>query len=40
MAKGHLCPLCHSYTVQPQSTNKMKCSSCKTVFDKKHITSR
>jgi hypothetical protein len=38
MAKGHRCPICNTYTVQPKSTNKMQCSSCNTIFDKARIT--
>lgn len=37
MAKGHLCPICGTHTVQPKSTNKLWCSKCKTVFDKATI---
>jgi len=37
MPKGHKCPLCRTFTVQPISTNKMKCSKCKTTFDKARI---
>jgi ribosomal protein L37AE/L43A len=39
MAKGYLCPICKTHTVQPLSTNRMKCSKCGTVFDKSRITS-
>ena len=38
MAKGHLCPICNTHTVQPKSTNKMQCTSCKTIFEKSRIT--
>lgn len=37
MAKGYKCPLCGTHTVHPISTNKMKCSSCGTTFDKARI---
>lgn len=40
MAKGHLCPLCDTHTLQPSSTNKLKCSDCKSVFDREMILSR
>ncbi|SNR82051.1 hypothetical protein SAMN04488107_0041 [Geodermatophilus saharensis] len=32
MARGHLCRLCETYTVQPLSTNRSKCSKCGTVY--------
>ncbi len=34
MAKGHKCPVCGTHTVHPMSTNRMRCSQCKSVFDK------
>lgn len=40
MAKGFHCPVCGRYTVHPESTNKMRCSNCNTLFDRDRITSR
>ena len=37
MAKGHLCPLCETHTLQPESTNYLRCSSCKTKFHRDQI---
>jgi|GEM_PF-2205728 len=28
MAKGHLCPDCQTYTLQPVSTNWLQCTKC------------
>ena len=28
MAKGHLCPVCNTYTLQRVSTNWLQCSDC------------
>jgi ribosomal protein L37AE/L43A len=28
MAKGHLCPICGTYTLQRISTNWLQCSDC------------
>ncbi len=40
MAKGYRCPVCGKYTVHPESTNKMRCSNCNTLYDKDVILSR
>lgn len=37
MAKGHLCPLCNTYTVHPETTNFMRCSQCNTKFERDRI---
>jgi ribosomal protein L37AE/L43A len=34
MAKGHKCPVCGKYTLQPHTTNQLKCSDCQTVVKK------
>lgn len=34
MPKGHLCPVCQTYTLQPYTTNQLKCSKCDTVVKK------
>jgi DNA-directed RNA polymerase subunit RPC12/RpoP len=40
MAKGYECPVCGTYTVHPESTNKMRCSRCNSQYDKEVILSR
>jgi ribosomal protein L37AE/L43A len=40
MAKGYKCPVCETYTVHPESTNKMRCSKCNSLFDRTLILSR
>jgi ribosomal protein L37AE/L43A len=37
MAKGHKCPACGKYTLQPYTTNQLKCSDCKAVFKKDRV---
>lgn len=37
MAKGHLCPLCGTYTVQAETTNYLRCSKCNTKFPRDQI---
>lgn len=37
VAKGYLCKLCGTHTVQPQSTNRFKCSKCGTVFTRETV---
>ena len=34
VAKGHECPVCGRYTLQPYTTNQLKCSSCDTIVRK------
>lgn len=34
MARGHLCKVCGTYTVQSVSTNWAKCSKCGTKYPK------
>lgn len=34
MAKGHKCPKCNQYKLQPYTTNQLKCSNCDTVVKK------
>ncbi|MFE1909577.1 hypothetical protein ACFW96_38915 [Streptomyces gardneri] len=37
MAKGHKCPVCGTQTLQPISTNRLKCSKCDSTFPKNVI---
>lgn len=37
MAKGHECPNCHMNTLQPYTTNQLKCSNCDTVVKKDQV---
>jgi hypothetical protein len=39
MAKGHKCPACGKQTVHLESANKMRCSNCNSLYDKKVILS-
>lgn len=34
MAKGYECPVCGTYTLQPYTTNQLKCTQCETVVKK------
>jgi ribosomal protein L37AE/L43A len=34
MAKGHECPSCGKNTLQPYTTNQLKCSNCDTIVKK------
>ena len=34
MAKGHKCPNCGKNTLQPYTTNQLKCSDCGTIVKK------
>lgn len=34
MAKGHRCPNCGKNTLQPDTTNWLKCSNCETKVKK------
>jgi ribosomal protein L37AE/L43A len=34
MAKGHKCPTCGKNTLQPYTTNQLKCSDCGTTVKK------
>jgi ribosomal protein S27AE len=34
MAKGNECPKCGSHTLQPYTTNQLKCSKCSTIVRK------
>lgn len=37
MAKGHECPKCRKYTLQPYTTNQLKCTNCDTVVKKDQL---
>jgi len=39
MPKGHRCPVCGKYTLQPYTTNQLRCSdaSCQTVVKKDRV---
>lgn len=37
MPKGHKCPVCGTQTLQPTSTNRLKCSKCDSTFLKSMI---
>jgi ribosomal protein L37AE/L43A len=37
MPKGHKCPVCGTQTLQPSSTNRLKCSKCASTFPKNLI---
>ena len=37
MPKGHKCPVCDKFTLQPYTTNQLKCSNCDTVVKKDQI---
>ena len=37
MAKGHECPMCGKNTLQPYTTNQLKCSNCGTTVKKDQI---
>lgn len=37
MAKGHECPNCGKNTLQPYTTNQLKCSNCDTVVKKDQV---
>lgn len=37
MAKGQKCPKCGNYTLQPYTTNQLKCSQCGTIVKKDQI---
>ncbi len=37
VAKGHECPVCGKYTLQPYTTNQLKCTSCDTVIKKSQV---
>jgi len=37
MAKGHECPVCGTNTLQPYTTNQLKCSTCGGVFKKEAL---
>lgn len=34
MAKGHKCPSCGQYTLQPYTTNQLRCTQCDTIVKK------
>lgn len=34
MTKGHRCPVCNTFTAQHHSTNRLRCSKCKSVYPK------
>ena len=38
MAKGHLCPNCGKNTLQPYTTNQLKCTNCETVVKRDQLT--
>lgn len=35
--KGHKCPVCDRNTLQPYTTNQLKCSQCQTVVKKDRL---
>ncbi|RKE19987.1 TFIIB zinc-binding protein [Streptomyces sp. TLI_171] len=37
MAKGHKCPNCGKNTLQPYTTNQLRCSSCDTIVKKDRL---
>lgn len=37
MAKGDECPKCGKHTLQPYTTNQLKCSNCDTVVKKDQV---
>jgi ribosomal protein L37AE/L43A len=37
MPKGHKCPTCGKYTLQPYTTNQLKCSACHTIVRKDRV---
>jgi len=37
MPKGHKCPNCGKHTLQPYTTNQLKCSNCDTVVKKDQV---
>lgn len=37
MAKGFKCPKCGRYTLQPESTNWLRCSNCETKVKKDNV---
>jgi ribosomal protein L37AE/L43A len=37
MAKGHKCPACGKYRLQPYTTNQLKCSDCQAVVKKDRV---
>ena len=37
MPKGHLCPVCDTYTLQPYTTNQLKCSDCGTIVKRDQV---
>lgn len=37
MAKGHECPVCGKHTLQPYTTNQLKCSHCLVVIKKDRL---
>ena len=34
MAKGNKCPSCGKYTLQPYTTNQLRCTACGTILKK------
>ncbi len=37
MAKGHECPVCGKYTLQPYTTNQLKCTNCSSIVKKARV---
>jgi ribosomal protein L37AE/L43A len=37
MAKGKACPVCGKNTLQPYTTNQLRCSACETVVKKDQV---
>ena len=37
MPKGHKCPVCGRFTLQPYTTNQLKCTGCGTVIKKEQL---
>lgn len=37
MAKGHKCPACGRNTLQPYTTNQLRCTHCDTVVKKAQV---
>lgn len=34
MPKGHKCPACEKNTLQPYTTNQLRCTNCQTIVKK------
>ena len=37
MPKGHKCPNCGKQTLQPYTTNQLRCTSCETIVKKESV---